>query len=155
MTFSENVNTARCQIEAHIALRTGAGASGQIMPDENSEVTSPELLASLYNSGIESIFNYLDTKPLSHDMYKNTKSSSIDSSGCSTTSSVSSSTSSKSLKVRQEIMEIWKNVENEENTAWSSKNLDSPTSNNPMNGHLGQSDKQDIPAYLIDSLMLH
>lgn len=72
----DNVQSARRQIEAHIALRTGNAAtainglnSGLLndMSSSNSGLTSllnsedtPEILASLYKNGLGSLFGYLD-----------------------------------------------------------------------------------------------
>lgn len=123
---SENVQSARRQIEAHIALRTGntsAGlgsvGSGSVLNGLNGGLGSllgaedtPELLASLYKNGLGSLFGYLEPNG-QQDSFNgmsgcgNTNGhngggvggilpSSTGSSTCSSTSSSSSSTSSKS-----------------------------------------------------------
>lgn len=72
----DNVQSARRQIEAHIALRTGNAAaalnglnSGLLngLSNSNSGLSSllngedtPEILASLYKNGLGSLFGYLD-----------------------------------------------------------------------------------------------
>lgn len=68
----ESVETARREIEAHIAMRTGAGtvsaaglggagALGGLLGGAGLIEESPDLLASLYKTGLGSLFNYLDT----------------------------------------------------------------------------------------------
>lgn len=83
----DNVQSARRQIEAHIALRTGNAAnamnglnSGLLneLSSSNSGLSSllnsedtPEILASLYKNGLGSLFGYLDgNNP--QDLYNNT-----------------------------------------------------------------------------------
>lgn len=72
----DNVQSARRQIEAHIALRTGNAASSinglnpgllNDLSSSNSGLSSllnsedtPEILASLYKNGLGSLFGYLD-----------------------------------------------------------------------------------------------
>lgn len=104
----DNVQTAKRQIEAHIALRTGAVANGGENTINNilSNEASPELLASLYKSGFNSIFNYLEAQP-NPESFTGVNNGSTGGSTCS--SSSSSSTSSKSaMMIRPELMNIWK-----------------------------------------------
>lgn len=72
----DNVQSARRQIEAHIALRTGnaAGTINGLSPELLNELgngnvglnsllnneDTPEILASLYKNGLGSLFGYLD-----------------------------------------------------------------------------------------------
>ncbi|PSN33668.1 hypothetical protein C0J52_21788 [Blattella germanica] len=66
----ESVETARREIEAHIAMRTGngtlagslssAGLAGTLLGSTGLIDDSPDLLASLYKSGLGSLFSYLD-----------------------------------------------------------------------------------------------
>ena len=59
----ESVETARREIEAHIAMRTGnsaAGLAGTLLGGTTLIDESPDLLASLYKSGLGSLFSYLD-----------------------------------------------------------------------------------------------
>ena len=67
----ESVETARREIEAHIAMRTGngtitgnlssaAGLAGTLLGGTGLIDESPDLLASLYKSGLGSLFSYLD-----------------------------------------------------------------------------------------------
>lgn len=125
----DNVQTAKRQIEAHIALRTGSVASGGSPANAGlngllSEEASPELLASLYKNGFNSIFSYLDaTAPAGNGTglgngnggvqeFTNATVNSTGSSTCS--SSSSSSTSSKSaMMIRPELMNIWKSFGSE------------------------------------------
>lgn len=105
----DNVQAARRQIEAHIALRTGnsstinSNALGSLLGDD----ASPELLASLYKNGFSSLLNgYLDNPS---DNFGTQLASSTGSSTCD--SSSSSSTSSKSAIItRPELMNIWKSL---------------------------------------------
>lgn len=129
----DNVQSARRQIEAHIALRTGnsatslngsssgstGGGSGTGGPSGNNGLGSllgddaaPELLASLYKNGFSSLLSgYLD-QPV--DAFGNVGVGSAQlpsSTGSSTCESSSSSTSSKSAIItRPELMNIWKSL---------------------------------------------
>lgn len=104
----DNVQSARRQIEAHIALRTGNASTlpgnglGSLLNDDSA----PELLASLYKNGLGSLFGYLEnTQP---DNFGGVIASST---GSSTCSSSSSSTSSKSaIMTRPELINIWKSL---------------------------------------------
>lgn len=123
---SENVQSARHQIEAHIALRTGNASTGlggvgngNVLNGLNGGLgtllgaeDTPELLASLYKNGLGSLFGYLEPNG-QQDSFNGMSNcvngtghnnggvngilpSSTGSSACSSTSSSSSSTSSKS-----------------------------------------------------------
>lgn len=118
----DNVQTAKRQIEAHIALRTGTVANGTNGPMQDllaDDLGSPELLESLYKNGFGSIFTYLGAQatPASNNAanvvqdYVNTAINSTGSSTCSSSSS-SSSTSSKNA-MRPELMSIWKSFGSE------------------------------------------
>lgn len=109
----ESVETARREIEAHIAVRTGNGASingglGSLVGGggSGSIVEDPELLASLYKTGLGSLFNYLDPTP---DNAFPTMPSSTGSSGAfSSSGSCSSSSSSSSGPGRiGDLVSIW------------------------------------------------
>lgn len=123
---SDNVQSARHQIEAHIALRTGNASTGlggvgngNVLNGLNGGLgtllgaeDTPELLASLYKNGLGSLFGYLEPNG-QQDSFNGMSGcvngtghnnggvngilpSSTGSSACSSTSSSSSSTSSKS-----------------------------------------------------------
>lgn len=86
----ESVETARREIEAHIAMRTGNGASingitGLAGLDEN------DLIASLYKSGLSSLLNYIEP---STDTFPPMTSSTGSSGAFSSSGSCSSSSSS-------------------------------------------------------------
>lgn len=99
----ESVETARREIEAHIAVRTGNGTSingglgGLVGGHTNGGngsplVEDPELLASLYKTGLGSLFNYLEpTENTFPPMTSSTGSSGAFSSSGSCSSSSSSS----------------------------------------------------------------
>lgn len=99
----DNVQSARRQIEAHIALRTGNSSTingnGSLLDDDNGP------LLALYKNGFNSLFNgYLDN---TNDTFCNLASST----GSSTCDSSSSSTSSKSAIIpRPELINIWKSI---------------------------------------------
>lgn len=134
---SENVQSARHQIEAHIALRTGNASAalggignGNVLNGLNGGIGSllgaedtPELLASLYKNGLGSLFGYLEPNNQqdsfngmancnngnNHNGNGGIMPSSTGSSACSSTSSSSSSTSSKSaVMTLPELINIWK-----------------------------------------------
>lgn len=86
----ESVETARREIEAHIAMRTGNGTSingltGLGSLDEN------DLIASLYKSGLSSLLNYMEP---STDTFPPMTSSTGSSGAFSSSGSCSSSSSS-------------------------------------------------------------
>lgn len=161
----DNVQTAKRQIEAHIALRTGAVANGvggggggdSALNGLLSNEASPELLASLYKNGFNSIFNYLDTQPNNPEQFNGViTNGSTGGSTCS--SSSSSSTSSKSaMMIRPELMNIWK--------SFGSDSLEvdegigeSPTANiwpvqNTNNSVLGSRSSPSVSASPTDSLL--
>ena len=124
----DNVQSARRQIEAHIALRTGnssgnsltGAGSGSVNGSSNNGLgsllnddTAPELLATLYKNGFSSLLNgYLDNATAATNTAIEQFSSAMPSStGSSTCESSSSSTSSKSAIItRPELMNIWKSL---------------------------------------------
>ncbi|KAK9880238.1 hypothetical protein WA026_010113 [Henosepilachna vigintioctopunctata] len=62
----ESVDTARREIEAHIALRTGNGTPTSALSHLSSTMAGIEeadLITSLYKSGFSSIMNYIDATP--------------------------------------------------------------------------------------------
>ncbi|KAJ6644405.1 RNA-binding protein MEX3B [Pseudolycoriella hygida] len=95
----DNVQLARRQIEAHIALRTGNSSTingnGSIIDEDNST------LLTLYKNGLNSLFNgFIENTNEPYCMASSTGSSTCDSS--------SSSTSSKSAMMpRSELINIW------------------------------------------------
>lgn len=134
----DNVQSARRQIEAHIALRTGntstngtatngtglnglntanGGLSTLLTGEE-----SPELLASLYKNGLGSIFGYFDANNqrenfnningcgnnLNGKNVANILPSSTGSSTCSSNSSNSSTSSKSAMMTLPELINIWK-----------------------------------------------
>lgn len=108
----DNVQSARKQIEAHIALRTGNTHSNEMTGDL---LTSP-LLSNLYKNGLSSLLEQLDLKDTEINQY-NTNAQMASSTGSSTCSSSSSgsSTSSKSasMMIRPELIDLWKTIGNE------------------------------------------
>ena len=98
----DNVQSAKKQIEAHIALRTG----GTNLNDINLE----PLLSSLYKNGLSSLLEQLDLKQPEINQF--TPEAQIASSTCSSSSS-GSSTSSKSMAIRPELIDLWKTIGNE------------------------------------------
>lgn len=134
---SENVQSARHQIEAHIALRTGNASTGlggvgngNVMNSINGGLSqllaedTPELLSALYKNGLGSLFGYLEPNGQqdfngmsgcvngtghNNSGVNGIMPSSTGSSACSSTSSSSSSTSSKSaVMTLPELINIWK-----------------------------------------------
>lgn len=86
----DSVEAARREIEAHIAVRTGATTLPDTLFSENflNSDSSSTMLASLYKSGLGSIFNYMDNLPSDNTLgFSSTLSGS---SGCSSASSSSS-----------------------------------------------------------------
>ena len=86
----DSVEAARREIEAHIAVRTGATTLPDSLFSENflNSDSSSTMLASLYKSGLGSIFNYMDNLPSDNTLgFSSTLSGS---SGCSSASSSSS-----------------------------------------------------------------
>lgn len=131
-------------------MPTGNNALNGLLTDE----ASPELLASLYKNGFNSIFNYLDAQP-GQENIQNVANGSTGSSTCS--SSSSSSTSSKSaMMVRPELMNIWKSfgsdsLEVDEGIGESPSNIwPLPNSTNSI---LGSRSSPSVSASPTDSLL--
>ncbi|KAK6644028.1 hypothetical protein RUM43_000293 [Polyplax serrata] len=115
----ENVQAAKREIEAHIAMRTGAGTlNGANMADLLGAPLiedNTELLASLYKTGLGSLFSCLDaaepTSALTSDtlsMFPPTSLTSSTSSGAFSSSGSLSSTSSSSSNGRLgDLVSIW------------------------------------------------
>lgn len=97
----ESVETARREIEAHIAMRTGNGTSINGLNGLGS-LDDTDLLASLYKSGLNSLFSYFETPT---DTFP-TMTSSTGSSGAFS-SSGSCSSSSSSSGGRGDLGAIW------------------------------------------------
>ncbi|CAG9810795.1 unnamed protein product [Chironomus riparius] len=103
----DNVQSARKQIEAHIALRTG---------NVHSNDMSQELLTSLYKNGLSSLLEQLDLKDTEMNAFANgaQMTSSTGSSTCSSSSSGSSTSSkSASIMIRPELIDLWNTIGNE------------------------------------------
>lgn len=137
----ESVETARREIEAHIAMRTGNGTcinglNGLGNLDDN------DLLASLYKNGFNSIFNYMEP---SSDVFP-TMTSSTGSSGAFS-SSGSCSSSSSSSGGRGDLGAIWSSNDRDEglgdspsfdsanalSSIWSYPSVSAPTRPSPAN----------------------
>ncbi|XP_018328367.1 RNA-binding protein MEX3B [Agrilus planipennis] len=87
----ENVESARREIEAHIALRTGNGTSINGLNGLGGLEESADLLASLYKTGLNSLFNYIESPT---DPFSNMTSSTGSTGAFSSSGSCSSSSSS-------------------------------------------------------------
>lgn len=152
----DNVQTAKRQIEAHIALRTGNLPAGNALNGLLTDEASPELLASLYKNGFNSIFNYLDAQP-GQENIQAVANGSTGSSTCS--SSSSSSTSSKSaMMVRPELMNIWKSfgsdsLEVDEGIGESPSNIWPMQTGNSAGSVLGSRSSPSVSASPTDSLL--
>lgn len=114
----ENVESARRQIEAHIALRTGnqaqmPNALQGLLNDDNMS-PSQEFLTSLYKNGLSSLLGYLEPNEQEMEHAHHQPSQMTSSTGSSTCSS-NSSTSSKSasMMIRPEMIDIWKTLGND------------------------------------------
>ncbi|KAI4458831.1 ring finger and kh domain containing protein 1 [Holotrichia oblita] len=103
----ESVETARREIEAHIAMRTGNGTSINGLNGLGS-LDDTDLLASLYKSGLNSLFSYFETPT---DTFP-TMTSSTGSSGAFS-SSGSCSSSSSSSGGRGDLGAIWSSSDEE------------------------------------------
>lgn len=114
----ENVEAARREIEAHIAMRTGAGTlSGANLADLLGTPLiedNTELLASLYKTGLGSLFNYLDPTGTNNavasdalNMFPSTSLTSSASSGAFSSSGSISSSSSSSGGRLGDLVSIW------------------------------------------------
>ncbi|XP_026464409.1 RNA-binding protein MEX3B-like [Ctenocephalides felis] len=109
----ESVETARREIEAHIALRTGngatAGTAGSLGALLGGDADAPELLASLYKTGLGSLFNYLE--PVQNDAFALTSSGSSgaysSSASCSSSSSGGAGGSAHSGTRLGDLVSIW------------------------------------------------
>jgi RNA-binding protein MEX3 len=107
----DNVQSARKQIEAHIALRTG-NTQGNGTDIGQDLLTSP-LLSSLYKNGLSSLLEHLDLKDQEMTQYATgaQMTSSTGSSTCSSSSSGSSTSSkSASMMIRPELIDLWKTM---------------------------------------------
>ncbi|KAI4458838.1 ring finger and kh domain containing protein 1 [Holotrichia oblita] len=104
----ESVETARREIEAHIAMRTGNGTSINGLNGLGS-LDDTDLLASLYKSGLNSLFSYFETPT---DTFP-TMTSSTGSSGAFS-SSGSCSSSSSSSGGRGDLGAIWSSSDEEQ-----------------------------------------
>ncbi|KAG5668693.1 hypothetical protein PVAND_016622 [Polypedilum vanderplanki] len=103
----DNVQSARKQIEAHIAIRTGNTQSNDIAQD----LLASPLLSSLYKNGLSSLLEHLDLKEqeMTTQMISSTGSST-----CSSSSSGSSTSSkSASMMIRPELIDLWKTMGND------------------------------------------
>ncbi|KAJ8915219.1 hypothetical protein NQ315_015442 [Exocentrus adspersus] len=137
----ESVESARREIEAHIAMRTGNGTSINGLPglgglDEN------DLIASLYKSGLSSILNYMEpTTETFPVMTSSTGSSGAFSSSGSCSSSSSSSGGGRDLGA------IWSSSDRDEglgdspsfdtstalSSIWSYPSVSAPSRPSPAN----------------------
>lgn len=115
----ENVEAAKREIEAHIAMRTGTGSSlnglGNLGLDDN------DLITSLYKSGLSSIMNYIDSAA---DAFP-TMTSSTGSTGAFS-SSGSCSSSSSNAGGRGDLGAIWSSNDRDEGLG-ESPSFDSST----------------------------
>lgn len=128
----DNVQSARRQIEAHIALRTGnspgAGAmSGDMNLSGSQDFLSSPLLSSLYKNGLSSLLEHLELKDQEGQFGQAAQmTSSTGSSTCSSNSSTSSK--SASMMIRPELIDLWKTMGNE-----NSIDCDEGISDSPIN----------------------
>ncbi|KAF2897968.1 hypothetical protein ILUMI_08207 [Ignelater luminosus] len=118
----ENVESARREIEAHIALRTGNGASLNGLNGLGGLDDSTDILASLYKTGLNSLFNYIE--PAGTDAFSNMTSSTGSSGAFSSSGSCSSSSSSSGG--RADLGAIWGSSERDEGLG-DSPSFDSST----------------------------
>lgn len=105
----ENVEQAKHEIEAHIAVRTG---TGNLSPDglmSNSPVLEDgDLLNSLCKSGFGSLFNYGGAHSGNSDnVLSNFPNAFSGSSGCSSAGSASSSSSNSGANPLNDLCNIW------------------------------------------------
>lgn len=105
----ENVESARREIEAHIALRTGNGASLNGIPGLPDDF---DLLSSLYKNGLPGL-NSLFNEPASNDPFSN-MTSSTGSSGAFSSAGSCSSSSSSSSGGRADLGAIWASSDRDE-----------------------------------------
>jgi RNA-binding protein MEX3 len=100
----DNVQSARKQIEAHIAIRTGSAQGNDMAQD----LLASPLLSSLYKTGLSSLLEHLDLKEQEMAVQMAT---STGSSTCSSSSSGSSTSSkSASMMIRPELIDLWKTM---------------------------------------------
>ncbi|XP_017770759.1 PREDICTED: RNA-binding protein MEX3B [Nicrophorus vespilloides] len=117
----ENVDTARREIEAHIAMRTGNGTSiNGINGLGNLEDTS-DILTNLYKTGFTSLFNYMEPTT---DAFPNMTSSTGSTGAFSSSGSCSSSSSSSGG--RGDLGAIWSSNDRDEGLG-DSPSFDSST----------------------------
>lgn len=116
----ESVETARREIEAHIAMRTGNGSS---INGSNplSQLDESDLLASLYKTGFSSLFNCFES---SETVFPNMSSSTGSSGAFSSSGSCSSSSSSSGGK--GDLGAIWSSSDRDEGLG-DSPSFDSTT----------------------------
>lgn len=88
----ESVETARREIEAHIAVRTGNGTSINGLSGLGTTFDDTDLLTSLYKTGLNSLFSCIE--PNNSDPFPNMISSTGSSGAFSSSGSCSSSSSS-------------------------------------------------------------
>lgn len=115
----ESVETARREIEAHIAMRTGNGTSINGL-NGLSNLDDNDILASLYKSGLNSLFNYIEPTSDTFPMTSSTGSTGAFSSSGSCSSSSSSSGG------RGDLGAIWSSSERDEGIG-DSPSFDSST----------------------------
>lgn len=117
----DNVQSARRQIEAHIALRTGnqsqmGAGNGDLNMSGSQDFLNSPLLSSLYKNGLSSLLEYLEPKESEMGQFSAAAASAqMTSSTGSSTCSSNSSTSSKSasMMIRPELIDLWKTLGNE------------------------------------------
>lgn len=117
----ESVETARREIEAHIAMRTGNGTSINGLGGL-SNFDDTDLLASLYKTGFSSLLNCIEP---SENVFPNMTTSSTGSSGAFS-SSGSCSSSSSSSGGRGDLGAIWSSSDRDEGLG-DSPSFDSTT----------------------------
>lgn len=158
----DNVQSARRQIEAHIALRTGNSSSSNDlnMLSEHMNLSGSEdflsspLLSSLYKNGLSSLLEHLELKDQEVQFGQATQmTSSTGSSTCSSNSSTSSK--STSMMIRPELIDLWKTMGNENSLE------DEGISDSPINiwslptstSHVGSRSSPTVSASPTDSLL--
>ncbi|XP_065169497.1 RNA-binding protein MEX3B [Atheta coriaria] len=120
----ESVDTARREIEAHIAMRTGNGASinGNGINSLGGNIDdASEILSNLYKNGFNSLFNYMEPQA---DAFPNMTSSTGSTGAFSSSGSCSSSSSSSGG--RGDLGAIWSSNERDEGLG-DSPSFDSST----------------------------
>lgn len=132
----ENVEAARREIEAHIAMRTGAGtlSLANLLGTSLIEDNTGELLANLCNSGLGSLFNYLDTTGTNNtsasdalNMFPSTSLTSSASSGAFSSSGSISSSSSSSGGRLGDLVSIWNSSTDRDEGLGESPGFDTST----------------------------